>query len=336
MSAGSSARVALMGTGAVAQVVHLPILARMRGVEVVGLYDTDNAKAVTIAERFSVARVYRSSDEIWQDDSVDAVVICTPNSAHEEQVMAGLGAGKYVFCEKPLALTAKGAARVVREAGDGGRLMVGMNQRFRPDAAALRSFVAAGDLGDIQYVNAGRLNRRLTRSPRSWRLRKSGAGGGAMMDLGLQMLDLALWLLGYPEPKRLVAHLHTPAGTEVEDTAVLLLEVAGGRIINLEVTWSLVADREREYLEVIGDLGSGTLPPLRVFRDTEDGLLDVSPQITQGRENQFTASYRQELAHFVDAVRSSRAIETPVDQVILMKIVEAVYRSAEKRTEIRF
>jgi predicted dehydrogenase len=336
MTAAKQARVVVLGTGAIAQVVHLPILTRMRGVEVVGLFDTDSAKAKTLAGRFSVPTVFLSTDEVWNDPDVDAVVVCTPNNLHEEQVLEGLGAGKYVFVEKPLALSEKGSARVLRKAGRGGRLMVGMNQRFRPDAAALKSFVDAGELGEIQYIRAGWLNRRLARAPRSWRLTKQGAGGGALMDLGIQMLDLSMWLLGYPEPKRVVAHLHSMPESEVEDSAVVFLEIEGNRVINLEVSWSLVADRERQYLQVLGNLGSGTFPPLKVFKDSENGLLDVSPQIAQGRENQFTASYRQEIAHFVEAVREGRAIDAPAEQTILMRIVEGAYRSAEKGTEIRF
>ncbi len=329
-------RVAILGTGAIAQVVHLPILTRMRGVDVIGLSDIDLPKAKTLSERFSVPRVFQSPDEVCADDGIDAVFVCTPSSAHEEQVVQCLKAGKYVFCERPLALTETGTAKVIRAAADGGRLMVGMNQRFRPDAAALKSFIDSGELGEIHYLSAGWLNRRVARSPRSWRLHKAGAGGGALMDLGIQMLDLSLWLLGFPEPRRLVAHLHSMPGSDVEDSAIVVLELADGRVVNLEATWSLVADREREYLHVIGGHGSGTFPPLRVFKDTESGVLDVSPQLQQSRENQFTASYRQELSYFVDAVRAERSIDTPMEQIALMKIVEGAYRSAERGGEVKF
>jgi predicted dehydrogenase len=335
--AATVARVAILGAGSVAQVVHLPILTRMRGISVSGLFDTDSPKAATLARRYSIPRVYRSTEEMWEDKELDAVFICTPSHLHEQQVVDGLATEKYLFCEKPLALTEKGVARVLRSAGASRRLMVGMNQRFRPDAGALKSFVAAGDLGAVQYVRADWLNRRMSRSTRSWRHQKQGAGGGALMDLGIQMLDLSLWLLDYPEPKRLVAHLHIPSGSAVEDTAVLLLELSDGRIINLDVTWTLVADRERQFLQVIGSQGSASFPPVKVFKESDEGgLLDVSPQIAPGRENQFTASYRQELAHFVDAVRREAPIPLPVEQQVLMKVIEGAYRSAEKNSEVRF
>ena len=80
--------------------------------------------------------------------------------------------------------------------------MVGMNQRFRPDAAALKTFVSGGELGEVYYLRAGWLNRRAARARRTWRQRKAGAGGGALMDLGIQMLDLSLWILDFPAARR--------------------------------------------------------------------------------------------------------------------------------------
>ncbi|MEX0911863.1 MAG: Gfo/Idh/MocA family oxidoreductase [Gemmatimonadota bacterium] len=331
-----AARVAVLGAGAVAQVVHLPVLTRMRHVEVVGLFDTNRSKANTLAQRFAIPRVYSTTDEMWAADDVEAVIVCTPSYLHEEQVLVGLDAGKYVFCEKPLALTADGTARIIEALTSRERLMVGMNQRFRPDSIALKQVVAAGDLGDVHYVRAGWLNRRAGRSPRSWRHSPEQAGGGALMDLGVQMLDLALWLLDHPEPKRVVAKVYGPSNAEVEDAAILLLELADGRTVNLEVSWTFVADRERQYLQVMASHGSASVAPLKIFKETGTGLADISPSLESGNENQFTASYRQELTRFFEAVRRRETIRPPVEQVSLMKIVEAAYRSAADRTEIVF
>jgi predicted dehydrogenase len=315
-------RCAVLGTGAIAQVAHLPILSRMRG--------------ITLADRLGVQRVYESADEVWVDPSVDAVVIATPSHLHAEQVCAGLESGKFVFCEKPLALTSADARRVIETPGADERLMVGMNQRFRPDAAALRAFVAGGELGEVHYLRAGWLNRRVAPSRTTWRHRRSGAGGGALMDLGIQLLDLCLWILDYPRPRRLLAHMRRKPGSEVEDSAVVVLELEEGRVINLEVTWDLVSDRDRQYLQLQGTEGSASLPPLRVLKEMESGVADVSPTAPPGRENLFTASYRQELTVFCGAVRGEVELSAPAEQVTLLSVVEAAYRSADGRTEITF
>jgi predicted dehydrogenase len=327
-------RLGVLGAGAIAQVAHLPILTRMRGVEVGALFDTDRSKARTIAERFGVGRVHGSVDELWRDPDIDGVIVCTPSHLHEEQVRAGLEAGKYVLCEKPLALSAEGGRRVLETPGAAERLMVGMNQRFRPDAAALRSFVLGGELGDVFYLRAGWLNRRTVRGRAGWRQRKAGAGGGVLMDLGVQMLDLSLWLLGYPEPERVTTHVHRTGGGEVEDSAVLILQLGGNRVINLEVTWALISERERQYLHVLGSQGSGSLSPLKVYKDLDGTLGDVTPQIAPGRENQYTASYRQQLLHFTEVVRGGDSLEAPAEQLTLLRVVEAAYRSAETGREV--
>lgn len=328
-------RCAVLGAGAIAQVAHLPILSHAPGVQLVGLHDIQSRKARTIAERLGIPRVYGSAEEIWADDTVDAVVIATPSQLHETQVAEGLRAGKFIFCEKPLAVSSSQAERVLATPGAENRLMVGMNQRFRADTAALRRQIAAGDLGDIRSLRAGWLNHRVGPSRRTWRHRRSGAGGGALMDLGIQMLDLCLWMVGYPTPQRLVAHTQTRAGQEVEDSAFLMLSLEGGLVLDMAVTWDLVSDRDRQYLEVNGSSGSALLPPLRVMRESETGVIDATPTTSPDRENLFTASYREELARFIAAVRGEKELRAPVEHATLLRLIEAAYTSAERGSEVR-
>jgi predicted dehydrogenase len=334
VSPRGNVRVAVLGAGAIAQVVHLPILTRMRGVEVAAVADRDPHTARTIAERFGVAGGARPTEDVLADESVDAVVVCTPNHRHEDNVRDALRAGKYVLCEKPLALTADGVERILTEDGAEGRLQVAMNQRFRADARAIRSFVQSGELGDVFYLKAGWLNRAQPRG-RSWRERKSAAGGGAFMDLGIQMLDLALWILDHPRAERITAQMHRPPGSEVEDAAALLLRLEGDRVINLEASWNLLSAKDRQFLHVLGSAGSGSLSPFAVYREMSTGLTEVTPQLAPGRENLFTASYRNELQHFVEVVRGEQPADASArEHVQLLRVVEAAYRSADERREV--
>lgn len=326
-------RIAVLGTGAIAQVVHLPILTRMRGVEVRVVVDADLSKATTLAGRFGATRAARSEREVWDDPEVDGVVICTPSHLHEEHVTAALQAGKYVLCEKPLALTVAGVERILAETGADDRLLVGMNQRFRADAAALKSFVSGGELGHVFFLKAGWFNRRLGKSRKGWR-QKRATGGGALMDLGIQMLDLALWIADYPTPERISAHAHRESGSDVDSSAALLLRTGGDRLISLEVTSTLVAEQDRQFLRVLGSEGSGSLSPLVVYKDLESGIANVTPPVPTTRESAFTTSYRQELQYFVEMVRGDRKGRAPREHVALMRVVEAAYRSAEEKREI--
>jgi predicted dehydrogenase len=148
------------------------------------------------------------------------------------------------------------------------------------------------------------------------------------------MLDLAMWTLGYPRPLRVSAHTHRPAGAEVEDAAALLLRLEGDRLINLEVTWALISRRDRQFMHVLGSAGSGTLSPLQVYRQMDTGLVDVAPSLAPNTENLFTASYRNELQHFVEMARGEKPADAPTEHVRLMSVMEAAYRSAEEGREV--
>ena len=335
MSGADDVRIGLLGTGAIAQVVHLPILTQLTGVRVEAVCDADRSKAAAIASRFGIPRVYRRDEEVFGADDLDAVVVCTPSHMHEEQAIAALESGKHVLVEKPLALDADGAARVVAAAERAGRtLMVAMNTRYRPDVLALKPFVQGGELGSVFLVKSAWMNRKVRTVRPTWRHRRATAGGGALMDLGVQVLDLCLWLLDYPPVARLVAHMHPGEGMEVEDSAVMLLQLRDGGSISVAASWSLVAERDRHYLRLLASRGSGSLAPLAVYKEVEHGLLDVTPQLTQGNENLYTASYRRQLKYFVECARGAAVADLPREQIELMRLIALAYRSAEEGREI--
>jgi predicted dehydrogenase len=116
--------------------------------------------------------------------------------------------------------------------------MIAMNNRYRPDTMALRPFAQGGELGDIFLTRGAWLNRKMRVVRPTWRHRKATAGGGAMMDLGVQTLDLCLWMQGFPEVASVVTHMHYPDGMEVEDTAGILVRLKNGA--------GHLADRELE------------------------------------------------------------------------------------------
>ena len=204
-------RVAVLGAGAITQVAHLPVLRKLKGVEVAAICDSDFAKARSLAERFEIANAYDDIEELLGATELDAVVICTPNHLHEGHVLAALGAGLHVLVEKPLALNTASAQRVIRAAEKKDRVvMVGMNHRYRADVQIVRSFVQTGELGEVESVRGSWHVFRPSRAQLGWRLRRDLAGGGAMLDLGLSILDLGLWLAGNPRPVRVSATLDRP------------------------------------------------------------------------------------------------------------------------------
>jgi len=328
-------RLGVIGTGAISQVVHVPIFAEREDVELLALADADEHKAEAMSRRFGVPLVL-DADALIRHPDLQAVVICTPNSLHEEMAIAALEAGKDVFVERPLATTSEGAQRVLDVAERTGRvLVVGMPHRFRPGVVALRSYIAGGELGDVYAVRGSWMTRPVPSARPSWRQDRTTAGGGALIDLGVPALDLCLWLIGFPEMKRVACVTNSVEGS-VEHAATLMAETANGIALTLEVSNRFFASEDRYYARVMGTEGSGSLPPLEVYRQLGGRPLEVTPRQPRpsGGENPYTNAYRRQLDDFVQIATGRREPEAQQTQVALMRLLEAAYRAAEAGREI--
>lgn len=336
MAAGEEFRIGLLGVGSIAQVVHLPILNQMKGVKLAAICDVEYSKAKTLAARFGIERVARNDDEVFKADDLDAVVIATPSHLHDAQAIAALETGKHVLVEKPLAILASNAQKVVDAAERAGKvLMVAMNNRYRPDTMALKPFATGGELGEVFLARGAWLNRKMRVVRPTWRHRLATAGGGALMDLGIQTLDLAMWFLQFPKVSSVVCNTHPGEGMEVEDAAAFMLRLENGSAISLSLSWTLVAERDRHYMRLLGTRGSGSLQPLQVYKEMENGsILDVTPQLPQSAENMYTQSYRLELEDFVATAMGLKPYHPPHEQVELMRLINLAYQSAKERREI--
>ena len=285
-------RVGVLGAGAIAQVAHLPVLRRLPGVEVAAICDNDVSKAQALASRFDVKDTYDDIEEVLRYANVDVVVICTPNHLHEIHATSALAAGVHVLCERPLALTLAGVERVLAASDKyGKRVMVGMNHRFRSDVQAVRGFLAGGDLGGLQAVRGGWYTFQPSRQMLGWRLRREQAGGGAVLDLGLPLIDLGMWLAGWPAPKRVSAHLMRAAKDAVEDMGSALIVCENGVSVTMDVSWRHLGEGERFWFDIVGSRGSAMIQPLRIFKEQHGAAVDLTPTGAVGRETQFTQSY---------------------------------------------
>jgi predicted dehydrogenase len=327
--------VGIVGCGAVAQLVHLPVLAEMEGYRVAAVCDSNIAKARLVGERFGIASVYGSVEELLAHSGLRAVLVCTPNYLHGRHSELALQAGKDVLCERPLGTSRSEVAHTLDVARESGRsLMVANNHRFRPDAWSLRRFIRAGELGEIFHVQAS-WQRRRARRPRvsEWRTSRE-QGGGVLMDLGVTNLDACLWLLDYPAPERLTAHLIDRDGDGVDDSAVVTMRLAGNVTCSVEVTWDLAAMDDRHALVALGSAGFGSLSPFVVQKETGGKVVDVTPRLGPGTENLYRASYRRELDYFLGVLQGKREEPLPSEQEVLLGIVDACHRSSDEAREI--
>jgi predicted dehydrogenase len=331
-SASSTERlkVGIVGGGAITQVAHLPVLKKMRGVEVQAICDTDLPKARALADRFGVKDAFDDIEDLLRYEALDAIVICSPTHLHEPHIQAALSANLHVLVEKPLAMSAAGVQKILRAVEKRNRVvMVGMNHRYRPDVQIVRSFVQSGELGTIESIRGSWHVFRPGRSPLGWRQRKEQSGGGAMLDLGLSILDLGLWLGGSSPPARVSASLD-PIGKDrsVEQSGSAFVICENGTSIFVDVTWRHLGEGERFGVGLRGSKGTAGINPLNVWKELHGVAVDVSPTGSVGRENAFTASYRAEWAHFQAAIAGEAKIPSLQEHLTLHKVVDAIYRSA--------
>jgi predicted dehydrogenase len=179
-----------------------------------------------------------SFEELLELD-LDGIAIATPSALHAEQAIAALDRGFAVFCQKPLGRTAPEARAVVEAARRADRLLaVDLSYRHTAAARAVRDEIAAGNVG---RVLAARLAFHNAYGPdKKWFYERALAGGGCLVDLGVHLVDLALWALDFPDWRVRTAHIVTPAGKDVEELALAELGV-GSAVVSVACSWHLHA-----------------------------------------------------------------------------------------------
>lgn len=328
-------RVGVIGAGAITQVAHLPVLRKLKGIEVVAICDTDMPKARALADRFKVPDAFSDIEELLEYEELDAIAICTPNHLHEPHVMAALSANLHVFVERPLALNAAEVQQVLRAAEKKKRvLMVALNHRYRADVQIVRSFVQSGELGKVQSVRGSWHVFRPSRSQLGWRTRRDEAGGGAILDLGYAILDLGLWLADGPKPLRVSASLDISSDGSVEPSGSAFVVCENDFSVFLDVTWRHIGEGERFGVGVRGSRGTAGINPLHVWKELHGVPTDVAPTGSIGRENPFTASYRAEWAHFMACIRGQATAPDNKEQITLHRVIDAIYQSAKEGRDV--
>ena len=240
-------RVGFLGVGWIGRHRMEAILAT-GAVEVAGIADASAEMAAAAATLAPGARLVSTLDELL-DLGLDAVVIATPSALHAAQSIRALECGAAVFCQKPLGRTAAEARAAVDAARAADRLLcVDLSYRFTEGMRRIREIVRAGGLGRVYAIDLVFHNAYGPDKP--WFYDPALAGGGCVMDLGVHLVDLALWTLDWPEVAGVSARLLAggePLGRRVdavEDYGLATLELATGTVVQLACSWRLQAGRD--------------------------------------------------------------------------------------------
>lgn len=327
--------VAVVGCGARAQTAHLPYLKKNPRVEIAALCDTDEVKLVSLGERYKVGRVSTTYNEILNDPSIDAVVITTPTHLHHPMALAALDYGKHVFVEMPIALTEAQAREMI---GASRRkklvLAVAHNDHFRPDAILMRQFMERKEVGDLMYAKTGWLRSARRWGRKEYQEERLKSGSGAFLTLGIPVIDLALFVLGEPEPISITGMaFRRTTNLEAEDSAVTQIRFSDDTLLLVEVSWILHEARDVLYLNAYGTKGAALFNPLEIHKEMYNRLVNVAPAMN--KKNLGPTSYQGQINAFVSAVMGKAPFPVPIeDALLLARISDGFYRSVKERKEI--
>lgn len=345
--------IGIIGAGSIAN-KHLQSYVANPDVTLVGVYDRNVARSREKAERFGAAHSFETLDALLERDDIDAVSICTWNDSHAELAIAALDAGKHVLVEKPLSTTVVEAEAIVAAARRSGtKVQVGFVRRFSSNAKVLKTFVDAGELGDVYFAKATNLRR--IGNPGGWFADTARSGGGPLIDIGVHVLDLCWYMMGSPKATTVSGIIDSRLGnranvtnlsrykvadydpdlSDVEDLAAALIRFENGATILLDTSYSLHASDDRLEVSIFGDRGGADLEPeLRIVTERHDTVLNISPQVDLLTFD-FDEGFQNEIDHFVALCLGEAPDIAPIEHGLeMMRILTAIYESAALGREI--
>jgi predicted dehydrogenase len=327
--------------------------------ELIAVCDADPARLKDRADPLGIPPEMRFTDykELLKLPGLDVVSIGLPNFLHAPVAIAAFEAGKDVLCEKPLATTAAEAAAMVSAAEANGRtLMVCFNYRFRDDARWLLAMRDAGRMGDIYFARAGWLRNSGIPGFGGWFTTKDMSGGGPLIDLGVHILDLTLWLMGYPKPASVSGQTFAKFGPRgkkasgarrgageysVEDLAAGFVRFETGAALQIETSWAshTKPGRDDYFITLYGTEGGADLyvanytdrDTLTFYEEDCGQPVMIKPAIINR-----AGGHELAVAHFVDCIKNHKPVESTGGQgLALMQIIEGLYESSQTGKEVR-
>ncbi len=289
---------------------------------------------------FSIPREYAEAADLIADREIDAVSVCLPNHLHLPVTLSALRAGKHVICETPPALAAREVNRMQAAAAKAGKaLLFALQRRFGPHEQAARAAIVKGFAGDVYHVRATWTRTRGIPLGTGWFTEREKSGGGALVDIGVHMLDLAWHLLGQPAPASAFGVTYSAfrdllppdMACDVEDVAFALVRFNNGKSLELAASWAINQPPHQNgaVCRVYGTAGGievYTPKGATLYRDFKaDGACKENP-LKPPRLVHHAALCR----HFRECIQGKA---TPMpgapEAAMLMAMVEAVYKSSQ-------
>ena len=351
----SKLKIAIIGCGGICQWAHIPSWSEDKRVEVVAFCDIIEARAIALKNKyFPNAAVYTDYKELLKDESIEAVDICTPNYLHSTIAVDAFKAGKHVMCEKPDAIDVNEVLKMKNAAEEAGKLLMVMrNNRFVSASQYAKKFIESGRMGEIYCGRCGWQRRRGIPGKGGWFTTKAQSGGGPLIDLGVHMIDLAIWLMGNPTPVAVSGNTFTKFANnetsdsvnsnfgdanadgifDVEDLAMGMIRFDNGAVLQIEFSWASNIKAENRFVELRGTKSGLRWADenLEIYTEEDGQLIDMNPKGTSGG----AIGHKKNLRNFVDVLlEGAEPCFKPSQGVDMIKILSAIYESAKTGKEV--
>jgi predicted dehydrogenase len=350
-----STKVGIIGAGGMAQ-YHIAGF-RQAGAEILAIADMYEPAAQAAAEKYGIPTALGSVEAILAMDELDAISVIVPNKFHAPLVIQVLESGKHAFCEKPPAINAAQVADMQAAAEKAGKhIMFNFNNRARPESYAMKQYIADGTVGKINSAQAKWIRRRGIPGFGGWFTTKELAGGGPLIDL-LHMVDLAMFLMDYPEPAYVLGNTFNdfitdknfkgPWGlpdkeggtTDVESAAHGFVTFKSGQVLSMQVSWAEMVKREEVSVVFQGTGAGGKIERLFGVDGLDETCIDSCELYVQENGNSVNREVITEFcedmgrsrsaANFIKTIEGTEApLNTPDQALSLMKVIDALYESA--------
>ena len=348
--------VGIVGCGGISRWAHYPFYKNDKRVKVVAVCDIIKERAEGfVRDCYPEAAVYTDYRDLVAREDIDCVDICTPNYLHSEIAVAAFAHGKNVFSEKPDAVSPEKAIAMKEAAEKAGKLLMVMrNNRFADASAYMKKYIEAGRMGEIYAGRCAWQRRRGIPGKGGWFTTKAQSGGGPLIDLGVHMIDLAVWLMGNPTPVAVSGNTFCKfanndvsdsvnsnfgdkkaGGTfDVEDLAMGMIRFDNGAVLQIEFSWASNVKEEHRFVELRGTK-AGMLwldgNTLEIYSE-DDGQLTNTKMAGNLRDD----GHVRNLRHFYDVLDGKcEPCFKPQQGVDMIKILSAVYESAKTGQEVK-
>ncbi len=328
---------------------------------IVAAFDPSAKRLGELCDENDIPRRYADLDAFLADDELDAVYVAVPNKFHASIAKQVLKSGRHLLLDKPFALNYAEAKSVVDVAeASGKKFCVGMNQRFPAGRQRIRKLVKDGELGEIYHAKGYWLRRSGIPRLQTWFGHKALSGGGCMLDIGVHMLDVTLWMADNFEPVSVVGKTHSKFGPrglgeggwglsdrdpsltfDVDDFANAFITFKNGMTVSLDVSWAAHTEVDsKEGAELFGTEAGASIEPAKLFRRPdptgEYEILTLGDTTDQASlavpvEYEHCDRFHNFINHIFD--REELCCK-PSESLVVQKVLDAVYESSRTGKQV--